>query len=391
MGMKMYKRSNASRTGAPPMSPQDKPRLAFVQDALPFTGGAERMLAQALQTIPNTPIYTLVYNPGNFRDSPIRETKVCTSFINYLPGAHRYHRLYFPLYPLAVESLDLNAYDLIISFSYAASHGVITRPDQGHISIYYTPLRMAYREFDETSSANKFGSRVRHYLLHSFRLWDFLAARRPDQVYAISHWAAKRVWNVYHRPAQVIYPPVEIERFQSNYPRERFYICVSRMEPHKRLDLLIQAFNQTRRPLVLVGEGREKNRLRKMAGSNILFLDNQTDPDVARLLGKARAFVHAAAEDFGIALVEAQAAGCPVIAFQLGGASETVKHECTGILFSEQTVESLNAAISVFEKNEKWFSPAELRSSARRFSAERFRHKFAALVQTGGKPISNFA
>jgi glycosyltransferase involved in cell wall biosynthesis len=388
---RMNVRLNSIPQSEPPLITPDKPRIAFVQDALPFKGGAERVLAQALRAFPNTPIYTLVYNPENFHGSPIRETKILTSFINALPGAQRNHRIYFPLYPIAVESLDLSAYDLVISFSYAASHGVITRPDQRHIAYYYTPMRKAYREFQEATSKQSLSSRMLYHLLQPFRSWDLQAARRPDQIYAVSHWAAKRIWNVYRRSAQVIYPPVEIERFQSSYPRENYYLCVSRMEAHKRLDLLIQAFNQSKRPLVLAGEGRDKNRLKSMAGSNVHFLDKQSDPEVARLLGKARAFVHAAAEDFGIAMVESQAAGCPVIAFQLGGASEIVIHERTGILFPEQTSESLNAAISVFETNEKWISPAELQSSAKRFSAEQFRQKFAAIIHASGKPLSHSA
>lgn len=355
--------------------------IAFIQDALPFMGGAERVLAQALRAFPQAAVFTTVYNPWNFHNTPISSADVHTSFIDALPGAHRHHRSYFPLYPLAFERFDLKEYDLVVSFSYAASHGVQTRPGQTHIALYYTPLRMAYRGFQAYAGEKSLRNRILPALLSIFRAWDYRASQRPDQVYAFSRWAAGRVWQAYGRSARVLYPPVEIDRFTAQHPRDKYFICVSRMESHKRLDILVKAFNRSKRPLVLVGEGSEQKRLIRMAASNIRILDHQSDLQVAGLLSKARAFVHVAAEDFGIALVEAQAAGCPVIAFQKGGASETVIPGITGILFPHQSVECVNAAISQFETMEKWLSPADMRSSAERFSAANFRRNFTAIIQ----------
>jgi glycosyltransferase involved in cell wall biosynthesis len=357
------------------------PRLAFVQDALPFWGGAERVLSQVLQVFPGTPVYTLVYNPAPFQGTSIGRTVVHPSFIDHLPGAHHNHRIFLPLYPLAVESLDLSAYDLVISFSYAAAHGVLTRPDQTHLALFHTPLRQAYHQHKQFV---KDGPRswVVKWLLHRFRIWDYVAAARPDYLFAISAWAAELVWQAYRRPAEVIYPPVEVERFHPSACRGNYYICVSRLEAHKRLDIIVRAFNRLGLPLLLVGDGRERKRLQKMAHANIHFLGRQTDASVSKLLSRARGFVHAAAEDFGIALVEAQAAGCPVIAYQLGGASETVIPERTGILFPEQNVDSLIAAILSFESTLGRFSLEDLRASAERFSVRRFRSRFAEAVTT---------
>ncbi len=358
-----------------PSAPQ---RLAFVQDALPFFGGAERLLAQALQVFPGTPLFTLVYNPSRFEGSPLEGQEVHTSFIDRLPGAHRNHRWFLPLYPAAVESLDLSAYDVVVSFSYAVAHGVITRPDQCHIALIYTPLRQAYQP--ACPDGGGLSAWAVERLLNRLRLWTVTAAARPDRMLAISHWVAQRVWSAFHRPAGVLYPPVELERFLPARQRDAFYMVLARLEGHKRLDLAVQAFNRLGLPLWIVGEGRQRRRLERMAQPNIRFLDHRSDVEVADLLSRARALIHPAEEDFGIAIVEAQAAGCPVIAYAGGGAGETVIDGRTGVLFPSQEVESLIEAVLAFEKNPHQFSPLAMRQSAERFSASRFRQQFASLV-----------
>lgn len=365
-----------------------EPRVAFVQDTLPFWGGAERLLSQALKVIPGAHLYTLVFNPSSFHGTPIGGVKVHTSFIDRLPGAHWNHRAFLPLYPLAVESFDLSAYDLVVSFSYAAAHGVLTRPGQAHIALFYRPLRQAYSEFSQIVAGDGLRSFGLRALLHVFRKWDQAAAIRPNRLLAVSAWVAELLWRAYRRPAGVIYPPVEVERFHPAPDRQDYYICVARMEPYKRLDVVVEAFNRLGLPLLLVGGGRQRERLQKMSRSNIHFLQHQTDGQVADLLSRARAFVHAGAEDFGIALVEAQAAGCPVIAYQRGGASETVIHERTGILFPKQTPEHMIEAVLAYETRRRQFSVQELRASAARFSAQRFRSEFAAHVRSALKEHS---
>jgi glycosyltransferase involved in cell wall biosynthesis len=355
-------------------------RLAFVQDALPFFGGAERVLAQALRVFPETPVYTLVHNPRRFEGSALENQEVHTSFIDGLPGAHLNHRWFLPLYPAAIEALDLSAYDVVISFSYAVAHGVMTRPDQWHISLIYTPLRPAYHPVGNERSGKSLTAWALERLLSRLRAWNVTASARPDHMLAISHWVAQQVWGAFHRPARVLYPPVEVERFSPAPQREAFYMVLARLEEHKRLDLAVQAFNRLGLSLWIVGEGRQRRRLERLAQPNIRFLGRCSDAEVANLLGRARALVHPAEEDFGIAIVEAQAAGCPVIAYAGGGAGETVVDGRTGILFTSQEVESLMEAVLSFEGSSPQFSPLEMRQSAERFSAQRFRQQFASMV-----------
>jgi glycosyltransferase involved in cell wall biosynthesis len=355
-------------------------RLAFVQDALPFFGGAERVLAQALRIFPGTPLYTLVYNPRRFAGLPLEHQIVNTAFINHLPGAHWNHRWFLPLYPAAIESLDLSAYDVVVSFSYAVAHGVITRPHQWHVSLIYTPLRQAYRPLQHDGVRNGLAAWAVERLLNRLRSWNVRASARPDHMLAISHWVAQQVWGAFHRPARVLYPPVEVERFSPAPQRDEFYMALARLEGHKRLDLAVRAFNRLGLPLWIVGEGRQRRRLERLAQPNIRFLGRCSDAEVAGLLSRARALIHPAEEDFGIAIVEAQAAGCPVIAYAGGGASETVIDGRTGILFSSQEVESLIEAVQAFKSRAPQFSPLDLRQSAERFSVQRFRHQFASMV-----------
>jgi glycosyltransferase involved in cell wall biosynthesis len=355
-------------------------RLAFVQDALPFFGGAERVLAQALRAFPGTPVYTLVYNPRRFTGTALENQEVHTAFIDHLPGAHRNHRWFLPLYPAAIEALDLSAYDVVVSFSYAVAHGVITRPEQWHIALIYTPLRQAYSPVQRGGSKSGLAAWALERLLDRLRLWNATASARPDQMLAISHWVAQRVWSAFHRSAGVLYPPVEVERFSPAPQRDDFYMVLARLESHKRLDLAVRAFNRLGLPLLVVGEGRQRRQLERLAQPNIRFLGRLSDAEVAGLLGRARALIHPAEEDFGIAIVEAQAAGCPVIAFAGGGAGETVIDGRTGILFPSQEVESLVEAVLAFEREPGRFSPLEMRQSAGRFSASRFRHLFASIV-----------
>lgn len=355
-------------------------RLAFVQDALPFYGGAERVLAQALRVFPGTPLYTLVHVPRHLSGTPLEHQQVHTAFIDRLPGAHWNHRWFLPLYPAAIQSLDLSAYDLVVSFSYAVAHGVITRPDQTHIALIHTPLRQAYHPAHYAEGRNALAAWAVERLLDRLRAWNVRASARPDHILAISRWVAGQVWSAFHRPAPVLYPPVEVERFSPSLPRDRFYLTLARLEGHKRLDLAVRAFNQLGLPLLIVGEGRQRRRLEKLAHPNIRFLGHLSDNDVAGLLGRARALVHPAEEDFGIAMVEAQAAGCPVIAYAGGGAAETVVDGRTGILFPAQEVGSLIDAVLAHERDPQRFSLAEMRRSAERFSAARFRRRFASLV-----------
>jgi len=359
--------------------------LAVVHDVLPVMGGAERVLEAALQIYPQAPVYTLLYRPEKFRDSIIANRSIHTSFINFLPGAKRFYRNYLPLLPVAVEQFDLSAYEIVLSFSYAVAHGVMARPDQLHISYTYTPVRQAWRAYHQYLSEYGDHKGIRswptRWVLHYLRQWDFAAAARVDEFVAVSHWAARCIWRAYRRYAEVIYPPVDIERFNSREKREDYFITIGRMETHKRLDLIVAAFTRLNLPLIVIGDGQLFHRIRRQAGPTVQMLGYQPDDIVADLLSRGRAYVHAADEDFGLAPVEAQAAGCPVIAFGKGGVTETVQQGVTGILYPEQTVESLMEAVTRFEAGGIRFDRGKIRQNALRFQRERFQQELGCLIE----------
>jgi glycosyltransferase involved in cell wall biosynthesis len=355
--------------------------IALVQDALPFFGGAERVLDAVVELVPDAPIHTLVFKPCAFEGTRLQDHPVRTSFIDRLPGAHRRHRAFLPLFPLAIESFDLTAYDLVLSFNYAVAHGVLTRPDQLHVSYTYTPLRHLWHfhhEYLRTLSAPR--RWLTRPLLHYLRLWDRAAADRVDSFVAISRWVASCIWRAYRRSSVVVHPPVDVDAFSPGGPKGDHYVTVSRLEPHKRLDLVVDAFSRSGRPLLVVGEGTERARLMERAGSNVSFLGRVPDREVADVLARARGLVHAAEEDFGIAMVEAQAAGCPVVAYSGGAASEIVADGCTGLLFPRQTVQAVEKAVEALEALPP-LRTAELRASAERFSKERFQRRLCRVLE----------
>ena len=346
-------------------------RIAFVIDALPSLGGGEKVLFTAMEAFPNADLFTLVYNKAEFIHTPIANREVRTSFIDRIPFAANHHRIFLPLMPFAVSRFDLREYDTIVSFSYAVAHGARSRNGTRHVSYTFTPMRYAW------TGLNLDGTRTRrHWLidkyLQLFRKWDRQAASRVHQFAAISQAVSRRIADAYRREAQVIHPPVELGRFTPAEIREEYYITVTRLVAHKRVDILVQAFCELKLPLVIVGEGPEIRRLKDMAGPNVRFLGYQPDERVAELLGKARAFVCATEEDFGIAIVEAQAAGCPVVAYGRGGALETVVDGETGLFFTEQSPAGLIEAVQKFESRYSDFSTDVIVENSKRFGKDRF-------------------
>ncbi|HAV76829.1 MAG TPA: glycosyl transferase [Anaerolineae bacterium] len=357
---------------------KSEPRIAFVIDSLPSLGGGEKVLFTALEAFPSAELFTLVYNKDVFSCTPIADRSVKTSYINRLPLAHKHHRMFLPLMSHAVELFDLREYEIIVSFSYAVAHGVRNFNGARHVSYTYTPMRYAWTDIniDGTRSRN---NPLISRLLHWFRAWDKRAASRVHQFAAISQAVSTRIANAYKRDAIVIYPPVETDRFKPAHERDDFYITVTRLVAHKRVDIIVRAFSQLNLPLVIIGEGPELPRLKSMAKSNIRFLEYQPDEKVAEYLGKARGFVCATEEDFGIAIVEAQAAGCPVIAYEKGGALETVT-EKTGIFFIEQSAEGLIDALQRHERSHTNFHVPDLVQNSRRFEKTHFIQKFMEFV-----------
>jgi glycosyltransferase involved in cell wall biosynthesis len=361
-------------------------RTALIHDWLVARGGAERTLEAMLQVLPGAEVYTLIHDPKAFAGSgsPLEGARVHSSFLQRLPWAQRRHRGYLPLMPLAVESFDLSGYELLLSSSHAVAKGVQVGAEQLHVSYLHTPMRYAWEL--SSSYLQRAGldggpaGLAALALLHYLRIWDQVSAHRVDLFVANSRCVARRIWRAYRRPAAVLYPPVEVERFDPGRPRGEFYLTVSRLVPYKRVDLIAQAFHRLGRPLVVIGEGPELPRLQELGGPNLRFLGQQPDAVVREHLETCRAFVFAADEDFGIAPVEAQAAGAPVLAYGHGGALETVLPGRSGLLFAAQSVASLVGAVESFEAAPHF--PVELlRENAERFSAQRFRNELAELLE----------
>lgn len=361
------------------------PKIAFIHDWLTTWGGSEQVLEAALEAFAPAPIHTLVYKPEAFGDSLIGKQRILPSFLQRLPGSRRNHRLYLPLMPLAIEQFDLHGYSLILSSSHAVAHGVLTHPDQLHVNYVHTPMRYAwhlYHQYLEESGLTRGPkSWLVRLIMHYMRQWDFQAAQRPEHFIANSHWTARNIWRAYRRKAEVIYPPVDVDSYQPLSPREEYYLTVSRLVPYKKVGLIIKAFKELGYPLKVVGDGPLYKTYSQESPPNVELLGWQPKEQLARLLGRAKAFVYAAEEDFGITPVEAQAAGCPVIAYGRGGASETVIDGKTGILYREQSVEALMRAVREFEQAPDRFRVEDLRRNAARFSRERFIREFRAYVE----------
>jgi glycosyltransferase involved in cell wall biosynthesis len=360
-------------------------KVAIVHDWLVVYAGAERVLEQMLNVFPQADLFAIVdFLPLNQRQF-IGDRPVATSFIQRLPLARKYYRQYLPLMPLAVEQFDLSEYDLIISSSAAVAKGVITGPDQLHICMCYSPMRYAWdmthqylRESNLVSGAKSWLAR---WFLHKIRMWDVRTSNGVDEFIAISDFIARRIHKVYRRESTVIYPSVDVDSYTPGTDREDYYVTASRMVPYKRIDLIVEAFSKMpNRRLVVIGDGPEFEKIKRKAAANVELLGYQPHEVLRLHLQKARAFVFAAEEDFGIAPLEAMACGTPVIALGRGGVRETVVDGLTGILFNEQSTESLARAVERFESIAPQFRPTEIRRHTVQFSATRFRSEFFNFV-----------
>ncbi|HEV8454286.1 MAG TPA: glycosyltransferase family 4 protein [Gemmatimonadales bacterium] len=366
-------------------------KIAIVHDWLVTYAGAERVLEQMLALYPDADLYSLIdFLPDTERQF-LRGRPVRTSFLQQIPGARKHYRKYLLLMPLAIEQFDLANYDLVISSSYAVAKGVLTGPDQLHICMCYSPMRYAWdlqhQYLRETGLDRGLRSVFARAVLHYMRNWDVRTGHGVDEFIAISEFVARRIRKVYRREAAVIYPPVDVREFTPGQPKDAFYLTTSRLVPYKRIDLLVEAFSgMPDRRLVVVGDGPELRRIRSKAGSNVTLLGAQPLPVLRDHLQRARAFVFAAEEDFGIAPLEAQACGTPVIAFGKGGSLETIRGlehpQPTGVFFNEQTVPAVQHAVQLFEREQHRISPAACRENALRFDSDRFRGEFGELVRT---------
>lgn len=356
-------------------------KVAIIHEWLTSVGGSDKVARAILDLFPNADIYTLVSNRQVCKELGINYEKVHNSFIQNLPFGKTRYRAYLPLMPYAIEQFDLTHYDLIISSSHAVAKGVITKNSQLHICYCHSPIRYAwdmYHEYLKNAKLTKgIKGFVAKFFLHKIRLWDVLSSYRVDYFISNSDYIGKRISKIYKRDSRTIYPNVCVENFEVHTKKEDFYLASSRLVGYKKIDLIVQAFNQMpEKRLIVIGGGPDLKKIKKIAKQNITVLGYQPFDVLKEHLQKAKGFVFAADEDFGIIPVEAQACGTPVIAFGYGGVRETVINKKTGFFFYEQTARAICDAIVEFEKIEHNFNVNEIRRNSERFSEERFKKEF---------------
>lgn len=350
-------------------------KIAIIHDWLTTYAGAEKVLEQLLKLFPLADLFTIVdFLPKKDRTF-LSSHAITTSFIQKLPFAKKKYRSYLSLMPIAVEQFDLSSYDLVISSSHAVAKGVITGPNQKHICYIHSPIRYAWdlqHQYLKESGLDKgIKGWLAKYLLHKIRLWDLRTSNGVDHFIANSNYIAKRVWKVYRREASVIYPPVDTKGFDLGAEKEDFYLTASRMVPYKKIDLIVEAFSKMPdKKLVVIGDGPDMAKIKAKAKENVILMGYQSHKILHEYMQKARAFIFAAEEDFGITPVEAQACGTPVIAFGKGGILETVLDGKTGVFFYEQTIDDLICTIKKFETLQ--FDHYFIHKHAQSFSNERF-------------------
>lgn len=355
-------------------------KVALIHEHLAQDGGAERVVKVFLQMFPSAPLFTLVYDPAQ-ANAIFRTRDVRTSFIQRLPGGVRHYQWYLTLMPTAVERYDLRDYDLVLSSASAFAKGVITQPRTLHVSYLHSPTRYLWNDTISYVDELHYARWIRRFIplpLSSIRLWDRLAADRVDRFVANSRTVRHRIAKYYRRDSTVIHPPVETVRFSLAGEVGNYYLTGGRLVPYKRFDIAVMAFNRLGIPLKIFGTGPALKDLRRLAKKNIEFIGRVEDHDLNDLYRRAIAFVNPQEEDFGITVVESMAAGRPVIAYDAGGARETVKNGETGVFFREQEWEALADAIIRFRP--ETFNPTTIRAWAETFGADRFKERMQSFL-----------
>ncbi|HQU72818.1 MAG TPA: glycosyltransferase [Calditrichia bacterium] len=363
-------------------------KVALIHDWLTTMRGGEKVLEVFCELFPSADLFTLLHNPGSVT-GPIADRRIFTTFIDRLPLKAKRYRHYLPLFPTAIERFQFQGYDLILSSSHCVAKGVLTPPGIPHIAYVHTPMRYVWDMYDQYFGRDRVGKLQRMiipFFANYLRMWDVTSAARVDHFIANSNYVAQRIQKFYRRDSAVIYPPVSVEHFPLSKKTEGYYLVLSALVPYKRIDLAVEAFTQSGKPLHIVGDGPEGEKLKARAGENIRFFDWLSDADLSRQLADCRALIFPGEEDFGIVPVEAQSCGKPVIAFGKGGALETVcgydgnnEGQCSGIFFEEQSPPSLAGAVERFEEirwDGEW-----IHRHAGQFSRERFRREMADYIQ----------
>lgn len=361
-------------------------KKALIHEWFSTYAGSEKCVESFTNIWDDFEVYSLIdFLDDNDRQTILKGKKANTSFIQNLPKAKVKYRNYLPLFPFAIEQFDLSEYDVILSSSHAVAKGILTHSNQLHISYVHTPIRYAwdlYHQYLKESALDKgIKGVIAKYFLHKIRIWDMTTINRVDYYIANSHYIAKRIKKIYGKESTVIYPPVDVDKFELYEKKEEFYLTASRMVPYKKIDLIVEAFSKTNKKLVVIGTGPDMDKIKAKAGKNIQLMGYQSDEVMIDMMQKAKAFIFAAEEDFGITPVEAQACGTPVICLGKGGTKETVIDMQTGVHFMEQTVNALLKAIDKFENNIENFEPKEIRKNALRFSKKRFEKEIKEFVE----------
>lgn len=365
-------------------------RVALVCDTMSAYGGAERVIEQILKLYPEADVFCVVNVVPPEQQGFLADRPVTSTFLQKIPKIAKYYRKLLHLWPLAVEQLDVMAYDLVISTHHSVAYGVLTRPGQVHVSYVFSPARYAWdlqHEYLREAGLDRgILSYVARHTLHKTRLWDLAAAQRPDAMAACSGFVSERIWRVHRRRVEVIYPPVPPVAMPTYLGRGDYYISVGRLVPYKRTELLVRAFaDMPDRKLKIIGSGPDLKKVQAAAGPNVQVLGFCSNEEVRAQLAGARAYMFAGVEDFGITAVESQALGTPVIAFADGGLRETVRTGApgiaTGLFFNEQSVPAIVQAVDEFERRIDDFTPAACIGNAKSFSEDAFRTGFQNMVQ----------
>lgn len=361
-------------------------KKALIHDWFSTYAGAEKCIESFTNIWNDFEIYGLIdFLSDADRDKILKGKYAHTSFVQRLPFAKKKYRNYLPLFPFAIEQFDLSGYDVVLSSSHAVAKGVLTHSNQLHISYVHTPIRYAwdlYHQYLYESGLNHgLKGILAKYFLHKIRLWDVSTANRVDHYIANSHYIARRIKKAYGKSSDVIYPPVDIYKFALRESKSDFYLTASRMVPYKKIDLIVEAFSQTDKKLLVIGDGPDMGKIKSKASKNIELLGFADDKTMADLMGQAKAFVFAAEEDFGITPVEAQACGTPVICFGRGGTLETVKEGISGLYFMEQNIRELLATVDKFEQSYDKFEPIKIRENSLKFSRARFESEIKSYVE----------
>lgn len=358
-------------------------KIALIHDHLAQDGGAEKVLKVLSDMFPEAPIYTLLYEQKN-ADKYFKNRTIMTSIIQRLPGGVRFYKWYLPYMALAVEFFDLSSYDLVISDTSSFAKGVITRDHTLHLCYCHTPTRYLWSDthsYIQELKYNKYFKKIIALSLKKIRIWDRIAAERPDYFIANSKFISKRITKYYRRDSEVVYPPVATDMFSISDSLGDYFLAGGRLVPYKRFDLLVETFKTNGRKLKIFGDGPDMSRLQTLAegASNIEFLGRVSEADKAKLYSQALAFVNPQEEDFGITMVESLASGRPVIAFNRGGAKEIVESEQIGVLFAEQTPASLSEALIKFD--EAKFDAQIIKDYAEKFSTDKFKQEMSRMIE----------